>query len=141
MIQDKLPKRKFDLDEAKEGLFTKDDKGQVDSLSTVLRQESDRFNNLLQVLWDSLENIKKAIRGLVVMSAELEKVYTSFINNQVPELWANAAYPSLKPLGSWVKDLVLRLAFIQSWLTHDAPPSFWLSGFFFPQVKSVLLGA
>ena len=47
------------------------------------------------------------------MSEELEKVYTSFINNQVPQLWANAAYPSLKPLGSWVKDLVLRLHFIE----------------------------
>ena len=27
-------------------------------------------------------------------------------------MWANAAYPSLKPLSSWVKDLVLRLHFI-----------------------------
>ena len=48
----------------------------------------------------------------MVMSEVLEKVYTSFLNNQVPELWASAAYPSLKPLSSWVKDLVLRLDFI-----------------------------
>ena len=27
-------------------------------------------------------------------------------------MWANAAYPSLKPLGSWVKDLLLRCLFI-----------------------------
>ena len=47
------------------------------------------------------------------MSEELEKVYTSFLNNQVPQLWATAAYPSLKPLASWVKDLVLRLHFIE----------------------------
>ena len=32
---------------------------------------------------------------------------------QVPKMWANAAYPSLKPLSSWVKDLVLRLHFVQ----------------------------
>ena len=31
---------------------------------------------------------------------------------QVPSMWANAAYPSLKPLSSWIKDLVLRLHFI-----------------------------
>ena len=31
---------------------------------------------------------------------------------QVPILWENAAYPSLKPLASWVKDLVLRINFI-----------------------------
>ena len=27
-------------------------------------------------------------------------------------MWSNAAYPSLKPLASWVKDLVLRTSFI-----------------------------
>ena len=32
---------------------------------------------------------------------------------QVPSLWAGAAYPSLKPLSSWVKDLVLRINFIE----------------------------
>ena len=31
----------------------------------------------------SLRQIQKAIKGLVVMSEQLEKVYTSFLNNQV----------------------------------------------------------
>ena len=48
-------------------------------------------------------------------------------------MWANVAYPSLKPLGSWVKDLSLRLQFIERWMLINAPKSFWLSGFFFPQ--------
>lgn len=133
MIQDKLPRVKIDLDLAKEGTFELDGRGQVKSLSTVLRQEIDRFNNLLRVLWSSLDNIKKAIKGLVVMSADLEKIYTSFLNNQVPGQWASAAYPSLKPLGSWVKDLALRLSFVSDWLKKGQPRSFWLSGLFFPQ--------
>lgn len=60
----------------------------------------------------SLDTLHKAIAGLVVMSEEMEKVYNSFLNNQVPSLWSNTAYPSLKPLGSWVKDLILRTAFV-----------------------------
>lgn len=60
----------------------------------------------------SLDMLSKAIAGLVVMSEEMEKVYNSFLNNQVPSLWSNTAYPSLKPLGSWVKDLILRTAFV-----------------------------
>ena len=67
------------------------------------------------------------------MSEELDAVYTSFLNSQVPILWANAAYPSLKPLGSWVQDLVFRCAFIGNWIEHGQPKSFWMSGFFFPQ--------
>jgi len=61
-IQGKLPTGLLDLDDALEGTFDKDSKGQVRSLSTVLRQEVDRFNGLLEVLWSSLTNIQKAIK-------------------------------------------------------------------------------
>uniref|UniRef100_A0A8C3J240 Dynein axonemal heavy chain 6 n=1 Tax=Chrysemys picta bellii TaxID=8478 RepID=A0A8C3J240_CHRPI len=85
------------------------------------------------IFQSSLETLNKAIAGFVVMSEEMEKVYNSFLNNQVPTLWANAAYPSLKPLGGWVKDLVLRTTFVDFWLRRGQPKSFWISGFFFPQ--------
>uniref|UniRef100_A0A3Q3WB21 Dynein, axonemal, heavy chain 6 n=1 Tax=Mola mola TaxID=94237 RepID=A0A3Q3WB21_MOLML len=98
----------------------------LNSLTTVLGQETDRFNNLLRLL-------RKAIAGLVVMSEEMDRIYTSFLNNQVPTHWSNSAYPSLKPLASWVKDLTLRTSFIQTWITLGQPKSFWISGFFFPQ--------
>uniref|UniRef100_A0A4W6E6H0 Dynein axonemal heavy chain 6 n=1 Tax=Lates calcarifer TaxID=8187 RepID=A0A4W6E6H0_LATCA len=75
----------------------------------------------------------KAIAGLVVMSEEMDRIYTSFLNNQVPTHWANSAYPSLKTLASWVRDLSLRTSFIQTWITCGQPKSFWISGFFFPQ--------
>ncbi|KAB5518561.1 hypothetical protein PHYPO_G00167460 [Pangasianodon hypophthalmus] len=121
------------MDDAAETLFVRDSNGRVNSLTTVLGQEVDRFNFLLRVLRTSLCTLQKAIAGLVVMSEEMERIYNSFLNNQVPEYWASAAYPSLKPLGSWVRDLALRTAFIDSWITRGQPKSFWISGFFFPQ--------
>jgi hypothetical protein len=52
---------------------------------------------------------------------------------QVPELWARAAYPSLKPLASWVADFQARVAAMAAWLAGGPPACFWLPGFFFPQ--------
>uniref|UniRef100_A0A3B4T6A4 Dynein axonemal heavy chain 6 n=1 Tax=Seriola dumerili TaxID=41447 RepID=A0A3B4T6A4_SERDU len=128
----KLPER-LDMDEAVEALFVRDENGRLNSLTTVLGQEVDRFNKLLKVLRMSLITLEKAIAGLVVMSEEMDRIYTSFLNNQVPTHWANSAYPSLKTLASWVRDLALRTSFIQTWITCGQPKSFWISGFFFPQ--------
>ncbi|XP_047601385.1 dynein axonemal heavy chain 6 isoform X2 [Lutra lutra] len=131
-VQTRVPET-LEMESASESLFVRDPQGRLNSLTTVLGQEVDRFNKLLKLIHTSLETLNKAIAGFVVMSEEMEKVYNSFLNNQVPSLWSSTAYPSLKPLGSWVKDLILRTAFVDLWLKRGQPKSFWISGFFFPQ--------
>jgi len=43
------------------------------------------------------------------------------------------AYPSLKPLASWTRDLIQRMDQFEKWATTSHPPMvFWLSGFTFP---------
>ncbi|XP_078000357.1 dynein axonemal heavy chain 1-like isoform X2 [Glandiceps talaboti] len=104
-----------------------------ESMNTVLIQEVIRYNRLLTVIHRSLRDILKALKGLVVLSQELETMGNSLYINQVPTMWANKAYPSLKPLASWVSDLVERMDFIQHWIENGIPSVFWISGFFFPQ--------
>jgi dynein heavy chain len=53
------------------------------------------------------------------MSLALEKMFDSFMLRKVPELWENVAYPSLKPLGAWVADLIARIAFMKEWVEKD----------------------
>jgi len=72
------------------------------------------------VIRRSLQNVIKAIAGLVVMSADLEQVSNSLYDGRVPQMWAARSYPSLKPLASYVADLLERLKFLSGMQTTFA---------------------
>jgi len=91
----------LDKSQGKKEMFKQDKQGLIPSLSTVLLQEVSRFNKLLTVMRNSLMLLKRAIRGFIVMSEELDSMYNSFQNGRVPKNWEKVAYPSLKPLTSW----------------------------------------
>lgn len=104
-----------------------------ESMNTVLENEILRFNKLLFCVRDSLVNIQLAIKGEVVMSSDLEEVGNALFDNRIPATFAKVSYPSLKPLASYIVDLVERLSEINNWINSGKPPNFWLSGFFFTQ--------
>ncbi len=130
-IENRLPKI-LDMENAGPTTFIK--RGEhMDSLSTVLSQEMDRYNQILVVMSSSLEELQRAIRGEVLMSDELDNMYVGFTNNTVPDNWGLVAYPSLKPLASWVENLIGRVNFMQIWLENGQPKVFELPYFYFPQ--------
>ena len=123
---------KLDMSEAGPNTFVM--KGEhMDSLATVLGQEMQRFNKLLGKMSRSLALLQKAIRGEVLLDEELDRMYVAMLNNKVPANWTAAAYPSLKPLASWMRDMHARIGFMRGWLVGGQPSAFWISGFFFPQ--------
>lgn len=71
-------------------------------------QELIRFNRLVSVVKRTLQDMIKAVQGLIVMSAELEETCHALVVGKVPQSWASKSYPSLKPLGSYVNDLIAR---------------------------------
>ena len=101
--------------------------------NTVICQELQKFNKLLDRVRGSLQSLQKAVKGLVVMDANLEGLSKAMLNNTLPVLWAKVSYPSLKPLSSYIAELLDRLAFFQSWLDDGPPVVFQMPHFFFVQ--------
>jgi len=104
-----------------------------ESMNTVLIQELTRFNRLIHVIKASLYDIQKALKGMMLMSEDLEQVFNSIFNGKTPALWLASSYPSLKPLGSYTNDLTERLKFFQTWVDRGIPVTFWISGIYFTQ--------
>lgn len=75
---EKLPPP-FDL----EAVAAKFPQSYQDSMNTVLVQEMARYNKLCGLLRDSLKSIAAALKGLLIMSSELEAAYKSISLNQV----------------------------------------------------------
>lgn len=65
------------------------------------------------------------------MTAEMDKIGESLLNNMVPAAWKAKSYPSLKPLMNYFKDLNERVAMFNRWIKNGAPTVFWVSGFYF----------
>jgi len=66
-------------------------------MNTVLKQELVRYNRLLVVMFDTLKNISLAMKGLIVLSKELDEMAGQMYNNQTPELWKKPRTPLGSP--------------------------------------------
>lgn len=127
-IIEKLPK-KFDMEIA----GVKYPVSGKNSLNSVLLQELVRFNTLTKTIVDSLKEIDQALKGVIGLSEQTDKVCESLLKGIIPESWRQKSYPSLKHLASFIDDLANRLHFFQKWIDNGPPAVYWLSGFFFTQ--------
>lgn len=127
-IEEKMPKA-FDEDAIGEKYPT----DYNESMNTVLCQEVGKYNRLILKMIEMLADIKKALVGDVVMSEELEGMGNAMFDNLVPGGWADVGFLSLKPLASWMSEMLVRVDFLQKWIDNGTPAVYWISGFFFPQ--------
>ncbi len=67
-------------------------------------------------LTKTLKDLRRAIKGKVIMSQDLDEMYLAFQNNVLPGIWRKVSYSSLKPLSSWFKDMLVRIDFMKKWL-------------------------
>jgi hypothetical protein len=52
--------------------------------------------------------IDLGLKGDLTMSEPMERLMKAMATDAVPASWRNLAYPSLRPLGSWLQNALMR---------------------------------
>ena len=124
----KLPED-FDKNKAKAAIAKQ---GSMKPLSIFLGQEVDRMQAVISIVRTTLSDLKLAIDGTIIVSAQLQQALDALFDARVPDAWIKVSWNS-STLGIWYTELLLRVAQFHSWLYEGRPLVFWLSGFFNPQ--------
>merc|ERR1719313_3226357 len=90
------------------------------------------MDTIIKLTGNTLNNLRLAIAGTIIMSADLIEALNCIYDARVPPKWLAKSWKS-PTLGLWFNGLLNRTAELASWLNNDRPKSYWLTGFFNPQ--------
>jgi dynein heavy chain len=101
----------------------------------VFLQEMDVMNNLLSEMIRSLKELQLGFLGELTMSDAMENLKNSLYMDRLPPSWQKRAWPSMRPLASWMNDMNARISQLEDWQGNptDIPKVTWLSGLVNPQ--------
>jgi dynein heavy chain, axonemal len=107
-------------------------------LNIFLYQEVQRLQNAIVKVRTTLVVVMQAIRGEVVVTADILDSINAIFDARVPRIWlyspAGDELSWLAPnLGIWFGGLIQRDLQYRNWLASGRPHSFWMAGFFNPQ--------
>eukprot|EP00736_Rhodelphis_marinus_P010572 Rmarinus@m.9666 len=102
--------------------------------TNVFLQEIDRMIALLTEIRRTLSELDLGLKGDLTISDAMDQLMNCLFMDIVPAGWEKKAYPSLRPLGSWMHNLIERYKQLEEW-TNDVqlPKTTWISGLFNPQ--------
>ncbi|TMW58214.1 hypothetical protein Poli38472_011802 [Pythium oligandrum] len=108
---------------------------EMDPFQTVLLQECERMNVLLDVMTKSLVELEMGFRGDVTLTESMEALQDALYYEKIPKQWEAVAFPSRRSLAPWLSNLQQRIAQLQDWNSQapELPVVLWLPGLFNPQ--------
>jgi len=100
-------------------------------LNIVLRQEIDRIDKVIKLVKRTLEDLKLAVAGTIIMGEHLVECLNSLFDARPPPRWMKISWISPSS-GLWFASFMQRVTQLNNWLNKGRPHSFWLTGFFNP---------
>jgi dynein heavy chain len=126
--------------EGEDSLFVLEDieemlEGAKGPFQNVFMQECSQINILVNAIISTLKELELGFKGELTMSDAMENLCNSLYMNRVPAVWAKLAWPSLRPLASWMSNLMQRMEQLREWTENpmEIPKVTWISGLINPQ--------
>jgi len=134
-LQEKVKRILDDILERLPELFSLEElDGRVDErtpYTSVFLQECERMNLLLFEMRRSLLELDMGLKGDLSVSEAMETLMSALYADTTPATWTACAWPSLRPLASWLSDMLQRHAQLANWTADLATPKVtWISGLF-----------
>lgn len=107
---------------------------QSEELNVILKQEIKCLNVLLEKIQTSLSRLCKCIKGDEVMETEMMELLNDIYHCRVPKTWKLPFHPTKTLNENYLKDLFARHQFFQRWIENGDPITYWLGGFFAPEL-------
>jgi len=130
-ILDAVRDKGFQVEEISKGMLD-EEKGPYQN---VFLQECEYLTVLIVEMQRSLFELELGFKGELTMSDQMEQLIDSLFYDKIPASWAKRAFPSTRPLASWVKNLVDRYEQMAEWTASptEIPKCVNLSRLFNPQ--------
>lgn len=63
----------------------------------------------------------------------MENIFDAIKKFKIPQCWLLKSYPSVKPIGSYINDLIDRINWFRNCFDIGVPTLVWISAFFNPR--------
>ncbi|RNF12557.1 dynein heavy chain 9, axonemal isoform 2 [Trypanosoma rangeli] len=81
----------------------------------VFYQECERMNLLIIVLKTTLEELDLGLKGALSMSAAMQVLFDEIFLDKLPAAWEKVSFLSLRALGSWLENFLVRNDQLVNW--------------------------
>jgi len=128
-ILDRFGETKYDLEDIAGNI---EERG---PFQNVFMLECEQMNTLLSEISRSLVELNQGFAGELTVSDAMEGLMDALFLDRVPDSWAKLAWPSLRPLSSWLHNLNARTMQLGDWVANpnEIPKVTWLGGLINPQ--------
>lgn len=103
------------------------------TFENAFQHEMQRYQSLLKIITQSLDNILDTVQGLVIGDKDFDQTFWEFAANKVPSIWDKKNYLTDQTLTAFIEDLKKRIPYFQKWAKSGTPNVIRLPYLYHPQ--------